>query len=145
MAHDRLREILIRHEGLRLKPYRCTAGKLSIGVGRNLDDNGITEFEAMHLLTSDMNRVESEAIATLPWFKSISVPRQDVVLCMIFNLGLTKFLGFKKFIKALRWADFELAADEMLTSAWAVQVGKRAGELAKIMRTNSYQSIEGDK
>lgn len=33
---DRIKEQLVRHEGLRLRPYRCTAGKLTIGIGRNL-------------------------------------------------------------------------------------------------------------
>ncbi|MDY0127369.1 MAG: hypothetical protein RBR69_04500 [Candidatus Cloacimonadaceae bacterium] len=43
---DRIKEQLVRHEGLRLKPYRCTAGKLTIGIGRNLNDCGITQSEA---------------------------------------------------------------------------------------------------
>ena len=38
---------LIEHEGLEQKVYRCTAGKLTIGVGRNLEDKGITEEEAL--------------------------------------------------------------------------------------------------
>ena len=37
----RIKEQLVRHEGLRLKPYRCTAGKLTIGIGRNLDGRSI--------------------------------------------------------------------------------------------------------
>lgn len=47
---------LIRDEGLKLKPYRCTSNKLTIGIGRNLDDNGITEAEARYLLHNDLGR-----------------------------------------------------------------------------------------
>ena len=45
-AMKTIEEQLILHEGLRLKPYRDTVGKLTIGVGRNLDDVGITRAEA---------------------------------------------------------------------------------------------------
>ncbi len=39
---NRIKAQLVRHEGLKLKPYRCTAGKLTIGIGRNLDNCGIS-------------------------------------------------------------------------------------------------------
>jgi len=54
---NQLKEKLIRqlreHEGLRLPPYHCPAGKLTIGIGRNLGDKGITEKEAVMLLEND--------------------------------------------------------------------------------------------
>lgn len=136
MSYDRLREMLIRHEGLRLKPYKCTAGKLTIGVGRNLDDVGITEMEAMQMLNADISRVERECVDHLPWFKSISVRRQDVILSMVFNLGMTRFKEFKRFIAAVERGKFDVAADEMLASKWAGQVGPRATELAQMMRSS---------
>jgi len=135
---ERLRKLLIKHEGLVLKPYHCTAGHLTIGVGRNLDSCGISEAEALMLLHADIERVHQEAVSTLPWFKSISVTRQDVVLSMIFNLGMTRFLEFKKMIKAITDGDFEKAANEMLVSKWAGQVGIRASDLALMMKTDRY-------
>lgn len=138
MKSERLRELLIRHEGKRLKPYVCTAGKLSIGVGRNLDDVGISDLEANLLLTHDIERVLHEAVNRLPWFKGLNLARQDVVLSMVFNLGMTRFLGFKKAIEAMRLGNFDRAASEMLDSKWAVQVGERAIELARMMRSGLY-------
>lgn len=137
---DPLRDMLIRHEGVRLKPYRCSAGKLTIGVGRCLDSIGISELEAMLLLSNDINRVTKETIDALSWFKSINAIRQDVILSMIFNLGLTRFLGFRKMIEAVRLGNYELASQEMLTSKWAGQVGLRARELAEMMRTGHYST-----
>jgi lysozyme len=134
----RLREMLVRHEGVRLKPYRCSAGKITIGVGRNLEDVGITHFEAMALLSGDMERVVKEAVNSFPWFQSLSVVRQDVVLNMIFNLGIHRFQGFHKMISAIVRGNFEEAAQEMLASKWSDQVGIRALELARMMRTNIY-------
>lgn len=132
-----LREMLIRHEGLRLFPYRDTMGKLTIGVGRCLDTVGISKLEAMALLTGDIER-STEAAATFAWFKSISVPRQDVVISMLFSLGLGGFMKFAKMRTAIAIGDFNKAADEMLNSTWSAQTGPRASELARIMRSGAY-------
>lgn len=138
MSDLRLRELLLRHEGYRLKPYRCSEGKLTIGVGRNLDDVGISELEANLMLTNDIERVKREAVAAFPWFKSLSLVRQDVVLDMLFNLGMTRFQGFKHMIAAIRDGNFGRAAYEMVSSRWAKQVGVRATELAKMMELDRY-------
>jgi len=134
----RLRELLIHHEGIRLKPYVCSAGKITIGVGRNLQDVGITEFEAMQLLTNDIERVQREAVSAFPWFKSLCIVRQDVVLDMLFNLGIHRFKGFKKMISCLVVQNYVEAAHQMLDSNWAKQVGNRAQDLASMMRSGTY-------
>lgn len=137
MSDDRLRELLIKHEGLRLKAYKCPAGKISVGVGRNLEDVGISEGEARLMLSNDIERVKKEA-AEFGWFKSLNMARQDVVLSMLFNIGLPRFKGFKKMIEALIAQNYEKASAEMLNSKWASQVGIRAKELAEIMRHGRY-------
>lgn len=70
MNRDRLKAQLVIDEGLRLRPYRDSVGKLTIGCGRNLDDVGITAAEAMMLLDNDVSRVERELVARLPapWY-----------------------------------------------------------------------------
>lgn len=129
-----LKALLVKHEGLRLKPYKCTAGKLTIGVGRNLEDVGITEDEARDLLDNDINRLHSAIPSVVPCFGSLDETRQHVLLDMAFNLGLAGLGKFTKFRVALEARDFEGAAREMLNSAWAAQVGERSQELAKMMR-----------
>jgi lysozyme len=131
---SRLRETLIRHEGLRLKPYRDTRNKLTIGIGRNLEDVGITREEALMLLDNDIARVRREVELAFPWFSRLIPARKDVVLNMVFNLGLSRFRRFRKAIAAIRARDWEQAAREMLASLWARQVGRRARELAEMMR-----------
>ena len=54
MNLQEVQNMLIRHEGLKLFPYQCPAGKTTIGVGRNLDDKGISEKEAMYMLNEDI-------------------------------------------------------------------------------------------
>ena len=117
---------LVRDEGLKLKPYKCTAGKLTIGVGRNLADVGISEEEARHMLSNDVYNCIYDLDLALPWWKTLSDGRQRALLNMCFNLGITRLLKFKNMLKCLRDGNYEQAAIEALDSKWARQVGRRA-------------------
>ena len=128
-------EQLIQHEGLRLKPYQCSAGKLTIGIGRNIEDVGITEEEAMVLLGNDISRVVSELDQNIPAFANLNQIRQRVLIDMCFNLGISRLLKFRRMLAALDAGDFSKAADEMMDSRWARQVGKRADNLKQMMKT----------
>ena len=130
--YARLRQMLERHEGLRLKPYRCSAGKMTIGYGRNLDDVGISEEEASYLLNNDIKRAEGDLISIFPYFGGFSKSRQDALLDMMFNLGKTRFLGFKKMIAAIKSDDWKEAKIQAMDSKWAAQVGYRAKEVTNI-------------
>lgn len=131
-------EQLKRHEGLSLTPYKCTASKATIGFGRNLEDKGISLEEAEMMLINDIREVESELSRKLMVFISLAKPRQDALVNMGFNLGVTGLLKFNNMIEALNHADYERAAKEMLNSKWAKQVGKRADELARQMKDGNY-------
>jgi lysozyme len=135
MTYDRdtLMQELVRDEAVRLKPYRCTAGKLTIGVGRNIDDRGITNAEAMHLLNNDVAICEADLTKILPNWRELSDSRQRVMLNMVFNLGRDRLSKFTKFIGCMKMGDFEGAAREMMDSAWATQVGQRAVRLRDMM------------
>ena len=137
-AKERLRRLLIVHEGLRLKPYRCSAGYLTIGVGRNLEARGISREEAMVLLENDIAEAEAAARGFFPAFDRLEEPRQAVLVDMAFNLGAVRLGGFRRFRAALERGDFEQAAREMLDSKWAEQVGPRARRLAEMMRRGTW-------
>lgn len=128
-----------RHEGLRLKPYYCTENKLTIGYGRNLEANGLSQSEADFLLANDIEFVKSALAKVLPWYLRLSPMRQAVLVNMGFNLGVDGLLKFKKMLSAVWESDYDLAAKEMLNSRWASQVGYRANELATQMRTGEWQ------
>lgn len=136
---DVLIEQLKRHEGFRSKPYRCSAGKLTIGYGHNLDDVGITESQALELLRQDAANARTELLNHLKWAYLLDDVRLNVLVNMAFNLGIHKLLLFKKTLRAVQDYDFDKAAEEMLNSVWANQVGRRAIELAEQMRTGEYQ------
>lgn len=128
-----LKEQLIKHEGLRLKPYRDTVGKLTVGVGRNLDDVGISQEEALYLLDHDISKATAALLQALPWVKDLDEARRDVLINMTFNMGISTLLTFKNTLSLIQSKRYEEAAKNMLLSKWAMQVGSRAVELARIM------------
>jgi len=134
MDYEKLKLQLIKHEGLRLKPYRDSVGILSIGVGRNLDDVGISEDEAMVLLGNDIIGVFDDLDRECQWWRQMSETRQLVLADMCFNLGISRLLGFKNTLAAMQEGRWDDAAKEMLDSKWAKQVGKRAITLADMMK-----------
>ncbi len=131
------REILIeelkRDEGVVLTLYQCSAGKNTIGVGRNIDDRGITEDESDYLLSNDIDLCVRELEGAFSWFGTLSDSRQRVLVNMCFNLGLSRLMGFKKFLAAMEAREWETAGVEMLDSKWAEQVGARSTRLRDLI------------
>lgn len=124
---------LKRDEGLRLKPYLDTTGHWTVGYGRNLTDVGISEAEAEYLLANDIARAESFLDASLPWWRTLSPDRQRALANMAFNLG-PELLTFKVTLGRLQAGNYVAAAESMLQSLWAKQVGARAVRLAALVR-----------
>lgn len=137
MNLDALRYQLKIDEGVRLKPYLDTEGKITIGTGRNLTDVGISMTENDFLLSNDIVRTVKELDVVLPWWKQLPQVQQNVLANMTFNLGIGRLLGFKHFLEALKAGDLENAAKEMLDSQWALQVGDRARRLASAIQQQS--------
>ena len=135
----KMRAQLDLHEGRRKKPYEDTVGKLTIGVGHNLTDRGLSDRIIDLILDEDINEHWKELVAVAPWIVSLSEVRQRVLLDMAFNLGVPSLMTFKQTLSAVKNGDYWLAAQGMLASKWARQVGARATRLATMMETgNDY-------
>jgi lysozyme len=126
---------LKRDEGFSATLYYDTVGLPTIGYGFNLAED-MSKSTATTLLTIKVHEAIQE-VEKYPWFDSLSPARKRVIINMYYNLGGPRFNGFKKMIKAIKSDNYKIAAEEMLDSKWARQVGARAERLAKIM-------IEGD-
>lgn len=126
---------LSRDEGVRLKPYRDTVGKLTIGTGRNLDDVGISNDENNLMLSNDIGRTCAALDKSLPWWRNLDPVRQRVLVNMAFNMGIGTLLGFHNTLAAIQISDWQSAHAGMLGSHWAEQVGERAQRLANMMLT----------
>ena len=161
MKYDRTKLIdkLILHEGLKLQVYKDTLGIDTIGIGRNLEDRGIskqelddmdiptiehiyeygiTETDAVYLATNDVQIVEEELLKAHPCVAELDAVRQLVLVDMAFNMGVPRLRKFKKMWAAVHAKDFPTAAKEMLDSRWANQVKSRATKLANAMHNGEF-------
>jgi len=136
----RLIEQLKNDEGFRSKPYFCTSNKLTIGYGRNLEDKGITKKEAEYLLKNDIKDAQLDCELIFPNFDCYSRARRYALINMMYNLGLSKFLSFKKMIRAIKEENWEKAAGEVLDSKYAKQVGGRAERISKLMSSGKLEA-----
>lgn len=137
---NKLIKQLRRHEGVRTHAYKCSANMITVGVGRNIDENGglgLSEDEIDYLLKNDIERCRYELDA-LSWFSDLDSVRQDAMINLCFNLGMTRLLGFRKAMAAMAIGDYPTAADEFMDSKWAAQVGSRADEVTEMIRTGRY-------
>ncbi len=126
-------------EGYKQFPYRDPRGVLTIGYGFNLESDGLVQAEASAVLALRVNRRYLELITALPWVQQLDEVRQGVLLNMAYNLGVRGLQEFKCMLLALQAGDFGPAADDMLLSRWAGQVGDRAQRLATQMRSGVWQ------
>lgn len=135
-----LTDLITKHEGKRLKPYTDTVGKLTIGVGRNLTDIGISDDECLLLLQHDIYRA-TEHLRTYPWFDRLNDARRAACTDLMFNVGPARFGGFKKMSAALDAGDWAEAARQLMDSIYAKQVGKRAIELALMLEKGEWPDV----
>jgi lysozyme len=129
---------LRRDEGVRNMPYVDTVGKVTIGVGRNLTDVGLSDSEVIQLLQNDIDKVTAQ-LAPYQWYNTMDSVRQGAIQNMAFNLGINGLLHFPHMIAALARSDWATAAQEMSSSLWASQVGPRAVRLQQQILTGVWQ------
>ena len=152
-------EKLIAHEGLKLQVYQDTLGIDTIGIGRNLEDRGITkeelddldipsidhvyeygitEADAVYLATNDVQIVEEELVRAHPCVEQLDSVRQLIVMDMAFNMGVPRLCKFVKMWNAIHENKYDVAAKEMLDSRWANQVKSRSTKLANAMHNGEF-------
>ncbi|MGB2376138.1 MAG: glycoside hydrolase family protein [Luminiphilus sp.] len=143
---EHLINMLRRHEGVKSHAYRCSENFITVAVGRNIDPEGglgLSDDEIDYLLANDIRRCKAELEENFEWYKDLDSVRQDALVDFNFNVGLTTFLKFKKFIAAMKKGDWNAAAKELLSSKYAKQVGARADEIAAMIKTGDYQQANG--
>ena len=155
---DELVKMVALHEGIVLNVYQDHLGINTVGIGRNLDDRGITdgellfmnktiddvyddgltEEEAYYLCMNDIAIVEKELLDSKPIVNQLSAVRQMVLVDMAFNMGVPRLRLFKNMWMAIEKVNYPLACSEMLDSKWANQVGKRAVRLSEAMKNGEW-------
>ena len=136
---NKLIEQLKIHEGMKLKPYKCTAGKLTIGIGRNLEDVGISMEEANMLLRHDIQEATRQLLHAFPWMGEFNDARISAMINFTFNVGIGTVKKFENTLSYMQSGEWDKAADEMMDSRWARQVGNRAIEVTDQIRTGKWR------
>jgi lysozyme len=134
-TRQKLKNLLVQQESYRQFPYIDNTGHLTIGIGRNLSDRGISSNEALALLDDDIFYFSSKLSSLFSFFDSLDDNRQIVLVDMCFNLGFNGLLNFRDMLDAIERGDFERASQEILDSKAANQARDRYDQLAYIMRT----------
>jgi len=142
-----IKELLIKHEGKKSRPYKCPAGFNTIGIGYNFDANPLPEDIEKYLkengkITEDMidrllflsvGAATTDCHSLFPDFDNFTEARRMALVDFLFNIGKRRAMGFRKAIAAIntkRWAD---AAKEMKDSTWFNQVKGRAAEIIEMI------------
>lgn len=131
-------ELIKDHEGLMLRPYHCSAGKVTIGYGRNIEDRGISLNEAEYLLANDIRDCRESLTRDYSWFPGLDHVRQAALVDLVYNLGSTRLAGFQKFLAAMRRTDYERAAADLEDSKWFGQVGRRGPRIRDMIKSGEW-------
>ena len=130
---------LIRgHEGCELRMYICPAGKHTVGVGHNLDDNPISQAAADQILADDIAACRRQLTFNLHWFTELDEVRQAAMLDLCFNLGWAGLGRFRRFLHWMEQKDWSKAAAELVASRWYNQVGNRAPRVKAMIETGAW-------
>jgi lysozyme len=136
----RLKNQLRKHEGWQRTPYQDTKGVWTVGAGHNLQNGPPLSDAAIELiLDDDIADAERRCRRTFPWFEGLSDVRQTVVVELAFAMGLGGLGTFRNMLGAMVDGNWNRAADELLDSEWARDVGQRAHTLAEMLRSNQWQ------
>ena len=141
---DKLLAMLKRHEGVESHAYKCSEGKITVGVGRNIDSEGgigLSDEEIDFLLQNDIQRCIVELSSEYDWFADLDDTRKDAMVDIAFNLGITRLRLFKRALAAMAEGNYKQAATEFLDSKWAKQVGGRALELTDMISSGEYADV----
>lgn len=156
LSNDEIVQRLVFHEGVKLKPYYCTRGYLTIGVGRNLETNplsaeekrvcgdymhGITKNAAFYLLRNDIAKVKEECKRGIPFWDNLDDERKYALIDMCFQMGLDGLKGFKKMLAAMGVGNWSKAYEECLDSDYARKDSPtRAKRIAKTIETGRFET-----
>jgi len=136
---DKLKIQITSEEGRKGKLYPDTLGIPTIGIGRNLRDVGLSEDEIDYLFQNDLARVKRDIERNMPWVFNLDEVRVRVFYDLVFNMGITRLLGFHNALAASREGNWDKAADEFRNSLWDKEVGGRAPKLETMLRTGEDQ------
>ena len=148
MNIEKLKAQLAIDEASRLAAYLDSEGILTIGIGHNCVakpvagvhkvGDTITREVENELFEADIAEAMQELDRRFPWWTGLDDVRQNILINMCFNMGGKTLSGFVNTLRFIEGGEYALAADGMMSSKWARQVGDRAKRLSTMMRTGEW-------
>lgn len=135
---NNINDLLTLHEGVRQFPYEDTVGKLTIGVGFNIEDVGLYPEEIAFILTNRVEKCEADLERVFPWFHELDEVRKAVLVDMCYNMGISTLQQFRTTLGFVKDGNYQEASRQMLKSLWAKQVKGRAKRLSRMMETGKW-------
>ena len=139
--YEELKEQIKEHEGFVPRTYKDSLGKRTIGFGHLCvepeqwdDDKEYTREELERVFDKDFDEALKNA-ESLIGKRSINFIAKQVIIEMVFQLGIGGVGKFKKMWSALDNEDYGEASFQMMDSLWAKQTPNRAEKLSQKMRS----------
>ena len=139
--YEELKEQIKEHEGFVPRTYKDSLGKKTIGFGHLCvepeqwdDDKEYTREELERVFDNDFEEALKNA-ESLIGERSINFIAKQVIIEMVFQLGIGGVGKFKKMWSALDNEDYGEASFQMMDSLWAKQTPNRAEKLSQKMRS----------
>ena len=132
--YERIKAKIELEEGRESKMYRCPAGYNTIGIGHNLDANGIGDKAIDAIFEEDLEKVVKELDKKLAWWRDAPDNVQRVLVDLTFNMGMPRLLKFKNTLRLIKNRDYKKSSYALLKSLYAKQVRNRANRNAVLLR-----------
>ena len=142
MGYHNLKERIKSNEGFSSKPYKDQLGYLTIGYGHLILPNENI------LLKKQINKKELEEIFEKDFKKALinfnntfkpftlNKKESELLIEMIFQLGIKGCLKFKNLIKNIKKGNKHLVCFDMMDSLWYKQTPNRVKALIKTFLNN---------
>lgn len=144
------------HEGFEATPYKDSRSLWTVGNGRCLEthpftgpewkrllDNGwlvlsIWEAGAHWLMNTELADVEGQLSRIFSWWSVLNDARQNALIELAYQIGISKLMGFKNMLAAIRAQDWATAYAQAMDSDWARQTPARAQTIATQLRDGEF-------
>jgi len=126
-----------KNEGFSIFPYKDQLGNHTIGYGHLIRKKEIILLKNKHTISFLENLFENDFKIALENYKkhfkkfSFSQNTKELIIEMIFQLGIQNVLAFKKTLIHIKKNNKFLASLEMMDSAWYKQTPFRVENLIK--------------
>ncbi len=146
-----IKAMIIKHEGVRFKPYKDSVGLWTVGVGhligdgKNLPDDMNRTFSASEIaqMFEEDYKHHKKIAEKTPGYQKANKAGKGAMIDLAFNMGYW-WPKWPNTSAALKAGNFEAASRGLEDSKWYTQVGYRADTIVNLIASAGDQSKQGE-